>query len=217
MEEVFLHFQSGPPSRLPSLLRTAQNLLDPFPCRAAPVFTPWFPSSGQRPPLRPARPPPALACAGGGAEPEAEPAPLRLQPGRAEPVAEPAPPDRSPRRSWVVAARSRVPSQRSMSRRLRDTLSVHRLHPLQRARWVIHRENCGTGTDLEQTWRALCRAVRTAPLPSCTATIQRDRAEVWVFCDLEWAEHVGRRLKRALQLEGSIRLCVRTAPDILSM
>uniref|UniRef100_A0A672GIH2 Uncharacterized protein n=1 Tax=Salarias fasciatus TaxID=181472 RepID=A0A672GIH2_SALFA len=167
---------------LPSLLRTAQNLLDPFPCRAAPVFTPW-----------PARPPPAL------------------------PVAEPAPPDRSPRRSWVVAARSRVPSQRSMSRRLRDTLSVHRLHPLQRARWVIHRENCGTGTDLEQTWRALCRAVRTAPLPSCTATIQRDRAEVWVFCDLEWAEHVGRRLKRALQLEGSIRLCVRTAPDILSM
>lgn len=106
-----------------------------------------------------------------------------------------------------------------MSGHLQKTLALHKLHPLQRARWVIQQENCPTGMHLEQVWRALCRTLRSAPLPSCTATIRqdRDRAEVWVFCDLQWAEHVGLRLKRALQLQGSIRLAVRKVPEVFRM
>ncbi|CAN9512813.1 unnamed protein product [Ophioblennius macclurei] len=229
MEDVFLHFRNTSEvqtsASLPSLLRTAQNLLEPFPCRIAPVFTPWYPPACHRPPLTPARLPPIITFPSKGAEPEGK---LVITPTGegAEPVgvsgpkrAETALPDPPVRRNWIVAAQGRVPShsERCMSKSLQDTLLIHKLHPLQRAHWVIQKENCGTRTNLEQVWRALCRTIRTASLPSCTATIQRDRAEVWVFCDLEWAEHVGGHLKGALQLQGSIRLCVRSIPNILSI
>nr|XP_019969217.1 PREDICTED: uncharacterized protein LOC109647847 [Paralichthys olivaceus] len=63
MEDVVLHYQSGSVEELSSLFQRTEKLLDSFPCRPPPLFTPWFPSD-HRPPIRPAKPAPVITCAG---------------------------------------------------------------------------------------------------------------------------------------------------------
>uniref|UniRef100_A0AAQ5XNY3 Uncharacterized protein n=1 Tax=Amphiprion ocellaris TaxID=80972 RepID=A0AAQ5XNY3_AMPOC len=68
-----------------------------------------------------------------------------------------------------------------------------------------------------QVWRTLIRSVRSSGLPSFNANIQRQRAEIWVFCDVLNGEQVGRHLKEQLQLKGRISLTVRHLGNIFSL
>ncbi|XP_008301840.1 shieldin complex subunit 3 [Stegastes partitus] len=123
------------------------------------------------------------------------------------------------RRSWSVFTQREalLQSAESMSKRFRHVVSVHNLHLRQRAKWVIREQNCGPARDIEQVWTRLIRSVRSSGLPTCTANIQRQCAEIWVFCDVVHCEQVGRRLKDELQLSGSIGLSVRRLGHVFSV
>ncbi|XP_068594846.1 shieldin complex subunit 3 isoform X1 [Brachionichthys hirsutus] len=123
------------------------------------------------------------------------------------------------KRSWSVLARKRplLQSSQSLSEPFHQMVSVHRLHPRQRARWAISRHNCGAAGDIEQVWQAVSRSVQTSSLPTCNAYIQRERAEVWVFCDVVHSEQVGRFLKDELRLSGRISLSVPRLGNVFSM
>uniref|UniRef100_A0A3Q2TMA2 Shieldin complex subunit 3 n=1 Tax=Fundulus heteroclitus TaxID=8078 RepID=A0A3Q2TMA2_FUNHE len=249
MDDVVLHYRPGPAVGFSRLLEQTEKLLEPFPCRPPPVFSPWFPSAADRQlPIRPARPAPRISPAGGvlteqrsqagnrvvsvAAPPEhaertedalcISETPDHLLPGRR---ATPPSPRQHPgservgcprRRSWSVFTQRGVLLQSSqrLSTRFHRLVSVHRLQLRQRAKWVITEQNCG---DVEQVWRCLSRSVPSSRLPTCNANIQRDRAEIWVFCDLLYSEQVGRLLKDELQLSGSIKLSVHKLGTIFSM
>lgn len=282
MEDVVLHYQPGSADGLGSLLERTQKLLEPFPCRPPPVFTPWFPAAaaaGRNLPIRPAKPPPIITAsdqilssdsrphAHTAAEAVTEPlTEIKLQkpkvdnclaerrhgrphaeaPGDGVCVSENVPPaslfnrpdgeavtrpspdkhrdgvsvtDSPVKRSWSVSAQKSVPlqSSQSLSKRFRHMVSVHSLHLRQRVRWVIGQHNCGEAKDIEQVWRALNRFVRSSRLPTCNANIQRERAEIWVFCDVLCSEQVGRFLKDELRLSGRISLAVHRLGDVFSM
>ncbi|XP_041642405.1 shieldin complex subunit 3 [Cheilinus undulatus] len=275
MEDVVLHYKPGSAAGLSSLIETTEKLLEPFPCRTPPVFTPWFPAVADRHlPIRPAKPAPIITCSGGllfsGSRPhthstqkqEAEVLdekpnerstttsqvdPQILEDGicisetphNLLPVSLCTKPERgisslspkkhkdgvtftdSPRkRSWSVFTQRGFPLQSSpsLSKQFHHTVSKHQLHLRQRAKWVISQHNCGGDRDIEQVWRALSRCVRSSStLPSCNANIQREQAEIWVFCDVLQAEQVGQFLKDELQLSGKISLTVRRLGNIFSM
>ncbi|XP_035496389.1 shieldin complex subunit 3 [Scophthalmus maximus] len=120
-------------------------------------------------------------------------------------------------RSWSAAMPRGVPPQKSLSQLFDRVVSAHRLHLRQRAKWVIREHNCGAAQDIEQVWRTLSRSVRRAGMPTCNANIQRDRAEIWVFCDVLYSEQVGRLLKAELQLTGTIVLSVHRQGNVFSM
>ncbi|KAJ3603654.1 hypothetical protein NHX12_028399 [Muraenolepis orangiensis] len=63
MEDVVLHYKPSDAGQLSSLVWRTETALEPFPCRVLPIFTPWFPSTGDRSlPIRPSKPaPPAYA------------------------------------------------------------------------------------------------------------------------------------------------------------
>ncbi|XP_026177597.1 shieldin complex subunit 3 [Mastacembelus armatus] len=123
------------------------------------------------------------------------------------------------KRSWSVFTHGGVlmQSSQSLSKQFRHLVSIHRLHLRQRAKWVICEHNCGAFTDIEQVWHALSRSVRSSRLPTCNANIQRERSEIWVFCDIIHSEQVGRFLKDELRLSGRISLSVRRLGNIFSM
>ncbi|XP_037115093.1 shieldin complex subunit 3 isoform X2 [Syngnathus acus] len=190
MQVVILHHRLKGSDGLRDLIATTEKLLEPFPCRPPSAFTPWFlHSSAQCPlPIRPAKRAPVINAAA------------------------------AVKRSWSVLASKDVHQvSPSLSKRFRCTVSVHALHPRQRSKWVISRHNCGATRDIEQVWRALSSAARHAGLPTCNANIQRERAEIWVFCDVAYSEQVGHFLKEHLQLSGSIRLCVHKLGEIFSL
>ncbi|XP_061585760.1 shieldin complex subunit 3 [Cololabis saira] len=210
MEDVVLHYRSGPAG-----VSLVQQLLEPFPLRPPPAFRPWFPPRN-RLPLRPARPAPAVA-------PEPEPGtPEFWVPETPDLVPETREGDRvqdqdpPPRRSWSVSVQRGLPgpASPSPSRSFGRVMSLHKLLPLQRARWTIRDQNC---RDLEKVWRCLSRCVRGARLPTCNANIQRPLAEIWVFCDVVYAEQVGRFLKEELRLRGGIELSVQRRGSVFSM
>ncbi|XP_040012391.1 shieldin complex subunit 3 [Xiphias gladius] len=123
------------------------------------------------------------------------------------------------KRSWSVFTQRGVllQSSQSLSKQFHHMVSVHRLHLRQRAKWAISERNCGAARDIEQVWRTLSRSVRSSRLPTCNANIQRDVAEIWVFCDVLYSEQVGRFLKDELQLSGRISLSVHRLGSIFSM
>ncbi|XP_013878223.1 shieldin complex subunit 3 [Austrofundulus limnaeus] len=252
MEDVVLHYHSGPAEGLSSLLETTEKLLAPFTCRTPPVFTPWFPTSAGDPrlPLRPARPAPRITSAdvptvttcqtGNRVQRDvsdrltvrSEPPPEQTEdplcvsetPDNLLPDRDPPTPGQQPdtvkeaspvSRSWSVFTQRRALLQtQSLSKRFRVLVSLHGLHLRQRARWVLTRDNC---RDIDTVWRSLSRSIRSSRLPSCNANIQRERAEIWVFCDVLFSEQVGRFLKDELQLSGTISLSVRELGDIFSL
>lgn len=147
-----------------------------------------------------------------------------------------------PPRSWSVLAHTGVWLQASqpLSKHFCHVVSALRLHLRQRVRWVIGEHNCAAGVEQvstplrqevaalpptpadarsssPQVWRSVSRFVQTARLPTCNATIQRERAEIWVFCDVARSEQVGLCLKDELQLVGKIRLAAHGRGSILSM
>ncbi|MEQ2298089.1 hypothetical protein AMECASPLE_001575 [Ameca splendens] len=125
--------------------------------------------------------------------------------------------DRLPvRRSWNVFTQRGflLQSSRPLSKCFHRLVSVHRLHLHQRAKWVITEQNCN---DVEKVWCSLTRSVRSSGLPTCNANIQRERAEIWVFCDVLYSEKVGRFLKDELQLSGRIHLSVHKLGNIFSL
>ncbi|KAG7489521.1 hypothetical protein JOB18_013841 [Solea senegalensis] len=121
--------------------------------------------------------------------------------------------------SWNVFTQRGIlhRGSQSLSKQFEHMVSVHRLHLRQRAKWVIAEHNCGAAWDIEQVWRTLNRSVRSTGLPTCNANIQRDQAEIWVFCDILCSEQVGHFLKNELQLSGKIVLSVPRRGDVLSM
>ncbi|XP_040897622.1 shieldin complex subunit 3 [Toxotes jaculatrix] len=123
------------------------------------------------------------------------------------------------KRSWSVFTPRGVllQSTQPLSKHFDHMVSVHGLHLQQRAKWVISEHNCGASQDVEQVWRTLTRSARSPRLPTCNANIQRDRAEIWVFCDVLYSEQVGRFLKEELQLSGRISLSVHRLGNIFSM
>ncbi|XP_035021254.2 shieldin complex subunit 3 [Hippoglossus stenolepis] len=127
--------------------------------------------------------------------------------------------DAAAKRSWSVFTRRGVFPQscHSLSKQFDHMVSVHRLHLRQRAKWVIRGNNCGSARDVEQVWRTLSRCVRSGELPTCNANIQRDLAEIWVFCDVLCSEQVGRFLKDELQLSGRIVLSVHQRGNVFSL
>ncbi|XP_072242981.1 shieldin complex subunit 3 [Leuresthes tenuis] len=239
MEDVVLHYQPGSADGLGSLLERTEKLLEVFPCRTPPVFTPWFPpaSAGRRLPIRPAKPAPVITsaqkatadclaaekhsvCAGPEGTFCISETPKHLQP-RESGAASPGKPQAGGegsqlRRSWSVFTQRGALLQRSQppSKRFDHMVSVHKLHPRQRAKWVISELHC---RDVEKVWRSLSRTVGRSRLPTCNANIQRERAEIWVFCDLLYAEQVGRFLKAELRLAGRISLSVHRLGDIFSL
>ncbi|XP_074495715.1 shieldin complex subunit 3 [Sebastes fasciatus] len=268
MEDVVLHYQPGSAAGLSCLLERTEKLLESFPCRPPPVFTPWSPAATDRHlPIRPARPAPVITCSAGllisGSRTHTQTAQNQLQkhevhrhvaktaPNQPAPETpqEPKhtvcisktpnqllterevtrPPDKhkdgvpvtdSPvKRSWSVFTQKGVLLQdsESPSKRFHHVVSVHRLHLHQRAKWVIGQHNWGAARDVEQVWRSLSHCVRNAGLPTCNANIQRERAEIWVFCDVLHSEQVGRFLKDELQLSGRIGLSVHRMGNIFSM
>lgn len=63
MEDVVLHYRPGSAVGLSSLLQRAEKLLETFPFRTPPVFSPWFPTAADRHlPIRPAKPAPIITC-----------------------------------------------------------------------------------------------------------------------------------------------------------
>ncbi|XP_043968143.1 shieldin complex subunit 3 [Gambusia affinis] len=220
MDRVVLHYQPGSALRLSTLLQQTQRLLEPLALRPPAAFRPWFPcDSAHRRPIRPAKPPPRIGPAGGvptenqpGTTDRTQDVPARVQ--LRAPLTEREVP--AVRRSWSVSRQSRVQlqSRMSLSSRLRRLVSLHRLHLRQRAKWVITQQNC---SNLEEAWRRLSRCVRRAGLPTCNANIQRERAEIWVFCDVLHCEQVGRHLKDELRLAGRIHLDVHRLGNIFSM
>ncbi|XP_074525650.1 shieldin complex subunit 3 [Halichoeres trimaculatus] len=272
MEDVVVHYQPGSAVGLSALLETTEKLLEPFPCRTPPVFSPWFPSAaGGHLPIRPAKPAPVITCTGDlsisdsrphavtppGERGEAEADALVSGQSRGRVTADPQTPEvsvsetpnqlippshfnkpqteisrsspgkhrhdvtNSPRkRSWSVFTQrgALLHSPQSLSKQFHHTVSKHRLHLRQRAKWVISQHNCGGARDVEQVWRSLSRCVRSSStLPSCNANIQRERAEIWVFCDVVVAEQVGRFLKDELQLSGRISMSVHRAGNVFSL
>uniref|UniRef100_A0A8D3DXZ1 Uncharacterized protein n=1 Tax=Scophthalmus maximus TaxID=52904 RepID=A0A8D3DXZ1_SCOMX len=205
MEDVVLHHQSGSADGLRSLLERTEKLLETFPCRPPPVFMPWFPSAaaGPRRQIRPAKPAPLLLPPPLRHRAEGAISPQKHKDGafRASPL----------ERSWSAAMPRGVPPQKSLSQLFDRVVSAHRLHLRQRAKWVIREHNCGA------VWRTLSRSVRRAGMPTCNANIQRDRAEIWVFCDVLYSEQVGRLLKAELQLTGTIVLSVHRQGNVFSM
>lgn len=123
------------------------------------------------------------------------------------------------RRSWSVFTQRGVllQSSQSLSKQFHHMVSTHRLHLRQRVKWVISEHNCGAARGIEQVWHTVSRSIQSSRLPTCNANIQRERAEIWVFCDVLYSEQVGRFLKDELQLSGRISLSVRTLGNIFSM
>uniref|UniRef100_A0AAX7SUL1 Uncharacterized protein n=1 Tax=Astatotilapia calliptera TaxID=8154 RepID=A0AAX7SUL1_ASTCA len=195
MGDVVLHYQPGSADELGSLLETTQKLLEPFPLRAPPAFTPWFPTlTGDcRLPIRPARPAPVVTCLDDSPAAEVR------------------------RSRWSVFTQRGVlqQSSQSLSKQFHHAVSVHGLHLRQRAKWVIGELNCGAARDIEEVGGI--RLARTSCLPSCNANIQRERGEIWVFCDVLHSEQVGRFLKEELRLSGRIDLSVRRLGNVFSM
>uniref|UniRef100_A0A669EEV4 Uncharacterized protein n=1 Tax=Oreochromis niloticus TaxID=8128 RepID=A0A669EEV4_ORENI len=195
MEDVVLHYQPGSADELGSLLETTQKLLEPFPLRAPPAFTPWFPTlTGDRPlPIRPATPAPVVTCLDDSPAAEVR------------------------RSRWSVFTQRGVlqQSSQSLSKQFHHAVSVHGLHLRQRAKWVIGELNCGAARDIEEVGGI--RSARTSCLPSCNANIQRERGEIWVFCDVLHSEQVGCFLKEELRLSGRIGLSVRRLGNVFSM
>uniref|UniRef100_A0A3P8U1H1 Shieldin complex subunit 3 n=1 Tax=Amphiprion percula TaxID=161767 RepID=A0A3P8U1H1_AMPPE len=215
MEDVVLHYRSGSAEGLQTLFETSEKLLEPFPCRPPPVFTCWFTAAAaDRLPIRPVKPAPVITSSDAsiskpllGNQSES-----RTADGISEEQTSPV------RRSWSVFRQTEVllQSSQSMSRRFLHMVSLHKLHLRQRAKWVIREKNWET-RDIEQVWRTLIRSVRSSGLPSFNANIQRQRAEIWVFCDVLNGEQVGRHLKEQLQLKGRISLTVRHLGNIFSL
>ncbi|XP_034027244.1 shieldin complex subunit 3 [Thalassophryne amazonica] len=127
--------------------------------------------------------------------------------------------DSKVKRSWSIFRQKGVvlQSSQSPSKQFCHMVLTHRLHLRQRARWTVCQHHCGPTTDIEQVWQSLSRAVRRCRLPTCNAHVQRERAEIWVFCDVVYSEQVGRFLKEELQLSGRINLSVRNAGNVFSM
>ncbi|XP_028270257.1 shieldin complex subunit 3 [Parambassis ranga] len=257
MEDVVLHYKPGSADVTSSLLERTEKLLEPFPCRTPPVFTPWFPGSAteRRLPIRPAKPAPVILSSDElpGSNTQQQLAAVTKPPSCAEiapetpqknkdpvfvsetpdqvlpvresrrPTAEKRPQEdrdvSAVKRSWSVFTQRGVllQSSQSPSTQFDDVVSIHRLHLRQRAKWVISEQNCGVARDMEQVWRTLSRSVQSSRLPTCNANIQRERAEIWVFCDVLYCEQVGRVLKEELQLSGRISLSVHRLGNIFSM
>uniref|UniRef100_A0A3Q3WW38 Shieldin complex subunit 3 n=1 Tax=Mola mola TaxID=94237 RepID=A0A3Q3WW38_MOLML len=197
MEDVVLHYQPGTATGLSSLLERTEKLLECFPCRTTPAFTLWFPMAADcHLPIRPARPAPIITAS--ESRPHTSPN-RRQKPGSNALFVE---------RPHECLHGNR--SSQPLSRHFSHMVSAHRLHPRQRVKWVISEHNCGV-------WRAVSRSVQSSQLPTCNANIQREQAEIWVFCDVVRSEQVGRFLKDQLQLSGSIRLAVHRQGDIFSM
>ncbi|XP_027135818.1 shieldin complex subunit 3 isoform X2 [Larimichthys crocea] len=221
MEDVVLHCRPGSAAGLSSLLERTEKLLEPFPCRTPPPFTPWFPttSADLHLPIRPAKPAPVITCSAAPRDGDVSTSETssRLHPAslcdRHEVTDSPI------KRSWSVFTQRGgvLQSAQSLSKHFHRVVSVHRLHLRQRVKWVVGQHNCGTSRDIEQVWQTLSRSVRSSRLPTCNANIQRERAEIWVFCDVLHSEQVGRFLKDELRLTGRISLSVHRLGDIFSM
>lgn len=279
---MVLHYQPGSAAGLGSLLERTEKLLESFPCRTPPVFSPWFPTVRDcHLPIRPARPAPVITCTGdllvsesrsnthttqskvqklnddcviaeglhecprAGTtrtpceetqncknvcsskapnllletslfnKPEREISRLSPEKRREDfPVT-----DSPIKRSWSVFAQKGVllQSSQSLSKQFHRVVSIHRLHLRQRVKWVIDQHNCGTARSIEQVWQAVSRSVRSSKLPTCNANIQRERAEIWVFCDVLYSEQVGRLLKDELRLCGRISLSTHRLGNIFSL
>ncbi|XP_068460402.1 shieldin complex subunit 3 [Clinocottus analis] len=229
MAHVVLHYGPGSAAGLGALLEQTERLLEAFPCRTPPVFSPWFPAAADRhAPIRPARPAPVIVCPAGSLvhqlqEPEMF-SPIGVRRRHLENPPEPedngdgaAATDSPLQRSWSVFTQRGVLRTESLSKPFRHAIAVHQLHLHQRAKWVIGQHNCGRARDIEQVWRALSRCSRTAGLPTCNANIRRDRAEIWVFCDVVRSERVGRFLMEELQLSGGIKLSVHRRGNVFSL
>uniref|UniRef100_A0A674P5W2 Uncharacterized protein n=1 Tax=Takifugu rubripes TaxID=31033 RepID=A0A674P5W2_TAKRU len=202
MEDVVLHYQPGSEARLNSLLETTEKLLKPFPCRTPPVFTPWF--SDSHFPIRPAKSAPAITSFHN-----------RYFQNFILETKENLLPGASPfRRSWSVFTHKGVLLQNSkpLSQDFCHMVSILQLHLRQRVRWVISKHNYICPFML-----ACCHFIQTSQLLTCNANIQRERAEIWVFCDVVHSEEVGHFLKDKLQLFGKICLTVRRHGIIFSI
>nr|XP_057927305.1 shieldin complex subunit 3 [Doryrhamphus excisus] len=217
MEDVVLHLHGGAEG-LRTWIQKTEKLLEPFTCRPPPVFTPWFPDAAAErpPPIRPAKPPPVLSSGCHGPSQAHGSDGVAVSTPSCRPVTPP-PDEKRVKRSWsVMTSRDSLGRLPSISKRFRGAVSLHGLHPRQRSKWVISQNNCGR-RDMEQVWRAVSGAVQRPGLATCNANIQRERAEIWVFCDVAYAEQVGRLLKERLELSGSIGLVVHKLGSVFSL
>lgn len=172
MEDVVLHHRLEGSDGLSDLIATAEKLLEPFPRRPPPVFTPWFSDSSARrpPPIRPAKRAPVIHAADVKRPPEALKEGVRgtTNPPSVVDKKKSASVAAAVKRSWsVLASKSVRHRSPSLSKGFRHALSVHALHLRQRSKWVISQHNCGAARDIEQvqTWQPSAMSVSSRASP----------------------------------------------------
>ncbi|KAL2092872.1 hypothetical protein ACEWY4_012670 [Coilia grayii] len=242
--DVVLHYKNsnGDPG---DMVMFTERALEDFPRRVLPVFAPWFPTHKDRYlPIRPLKTPPiirtedikALPSNPPSSKPCSEPLPTHVSRGN-ETLREKSQEtllqlegerdsvgDTSRhkceykfRRSWSVFAPGVNFSKntKTFSKQFQKVIEKHSLQLHQRAKWIIGQVNCEP-SHIESVWAKLTRAVRHSKLPTCNANFQRSIAQIWVFCDVIYSEHIGNFLKAEFYLNGQIRLAVHKHGNIFS-
>ncbi|XP_072537979.1 shieldin complex subunit 3 [Salminus brasiliensis] len=232
--DVCLHYKNNQDKR-PDLVLITQRTLEDFPTRVLTVFTPWFPSGADRSlPIKPKKAPPVISskhlksgrCCLQRSEldfsnnccpvdedhcKEARKRKLvtssEANDGEWHAQVENEP--KKFQRSWSVFSQKTKPteSMQSLSRQFHMTIQTFGLHFHQRAKWIICELNCAPHS-VEEVWSRLNHAIKHSKLPTCNANLQRNLAQIWVYCDVCYCEYIGHFLRQKLQLSGEINLAV---------
>ncbi|MFT7797376.1 uncharacterized protein LOC108938065 [Arapaima gigas] len=243
--DVVLHYKSRQ-GNFSNLVNIAEKALENFPRRTIPVFAPWFPTGLDKSlPFKPKTSPPVVCLDDikqiqqrlqqsepavalksiSAAEGLKEFSTTDVDRGLMHPKAQPVQHDgmipeekMRLRRSWSVPKQGSTFSKniQPYSDQFQKVVEHFQLHLLQRAKWIIAELNCVT-SSLEHVWIILTRTMRQSKLPSCNANIQRDLAQIWVFCDVLYSEYVGHFLKREFKLTGKISLSVHKQGTVFSI
>ncbi|XP_063050859.1 shieldin complex subunit 3 [Engraulis encrasicolus] len=232
--DVVLHYRSSNGVDLGDMVVFTERAFEDFPRRVPPVFAPWFPSLNVgHLPIRPFKTPPIIRAedirALSTLEPQsAEPLPTCASIGNetretsqenqhagGRPTDDVCDTPRDSecdqkfRRSWTVFSSGvkLYKNTKTFSQAFQKVIEKHRLQIHQRVKWIIDQVNCES-SHIESVWVKLTRAVRHSELPTCNANFQRRAAQIWIFCDVLYSEHVGNFVKTEFNLNGHIRLAV---------
>ncbi|TSL10173.1 hypothetical protein Baya_6290 [Bagarius yarrelli] len=242
--DVCLYYKSDK-DKLDDLVCVSEKVLEKFPHRVLPVFTPWFPSGTERScPIKPKNPPPVILS---NQENTSECSPQHLKwvfaSGLCTDVQEesvvtskrklitiPTSGEQHTRndlenvakkskRTWSVYSPKQKTSPRThytISRQLHKTLQKYGLDLHQRAKWIISELNCAP-QNIEEVWTKISHAINHAKLPTCNANFQRKLVQIWVYCDLSYCEYIGNFLRENFQLSGELILSVHNLGDIFKL
>ncbi|XP_072108719.1 shieldin complex subunit 3 [Mobula birostris] len=235
--ELVVHYRTN--QDCSELSQIAERLLEDFPQRSLPRFTPWFPNNLQSLPLKPQKRPPIVSkeetkindkylverefkakapnydCMDSLLEFS-----TNLQ--RETPVIEVAAVEffsgigsqcgitTNEYRSWSIATHSR--------QWRKNTSTISQNFQIIKEKYQLHSfqrvkwviDQSNCGSQkLQEVWVKLGSVIKYGQLPGCNAKIHVHHGQIWIFCDLLCCEYVGNLIKQVLNLTGKINLLVR--------